>query len=90
MQWSTFEDDYVVHIATRSVDISDTNTRYNSIGFQDFVDTENKATRQDEDKDLHEILGYIKLTLLETVHFRILATTLFYVGLCLEQVFLFM
>ena len=90
MQWSTFEDDYVVPIATRSVDISDTNTRYNSIGFQDFVDTENKATRQDEVKDLHEILGYIKLTLLETVHFRILATTLFYVGLCLEQVFLFM
>ena len=37
-QWSTFEDDidYVVPIAIRSANISDTDTIGNSLGFQDF------------------------------------------------------
>ena len=49
-QWSTFEDDidYVVPIAIRSANISDTDTIGNSLGFQEFFNTEDLAIRQDQ------------------------------------------
>ena len=61
-QWSTFEDDidYVVPIAIRSANISDTDTIGNSLGFQEFFNTEDLAIRQDQDKDINKIKSWLR------------------------------